>query len=83
MRGIEGSEGTLFSYVNLEARIPSDHPLRKMRQFVNASLCALEDDFRVLYSAEGRLRYRRSICCGRHCCSCFSPSARNGRWRRD
>ena len=54
MRGIEGSEGTLFSYVNLEARIPSDHPLRKMRQFVNASLCALEDDFRVLYSAEGR-----------------------------
>jgi hypothetical protein len=27
--------GSLFSYVDLEARIPARHPLRKIRQVVN------------------------------------------------
>jgi hypothetical protein len=31
MRGTDEASGTLFSYVDLEARVPTDHPLRKIR----------------------------------------------------
>ena len=32
MRGADEMSGSLFSYVDLEARISGQHPLRKMRQ---------------------------------------------------
>ena len=32
MRGTEEKSGSLFSYVDLEERIPARHPLRKIRQ---------------------------------------------------
>ena len=54
MRGIERTSGSLFSYVDLEARVPAKHPLRAMRDLVNASLAALDGAFRPLYSHEGR-----------------------------
>jgi len=41
----------LFSYVDLEARVRRDHPLRRIRQFVDAALGALSEDFSKLYSA--------------------------------
>ena len=44
----------LFSYVNLEDRVPVGHPLRKIREIVNAALAALDAAFAVLYAAEGR-----------------------------
>ncbi|XLM12025.1 hypothetical protein ACIPCF_19505 (plasmid) [Paracoccus marcusii] len=31
MRGTDEASGSLFSYVDLEARIPARHPLRKIR----------------------------------------------------
>lgn len=40
MRGTDEASGSLFSYVDLEARIPVWHPLRKIRQVVNDALAA-------------------------------------------
>ena len=48
----------MFSYADLEERIPSFHPLRKIRKIVNASLAALDAEFAKLYAAEGRPLYR-------------------------
>jgi transposase len=54
MRGSDETSGSLFSYVDLEDRIPARHPLRKIRQIVNAALASLDSGFDVLYSVEGR-----------------------------
>ena len=54
MRGTDEAAGSLFSYVDIEERIPARHPLRKIRQVVNDSLASLDADFDRLYSAEGR-----------------------------
>ena len=54
MRGQDGQTGSMFSYVDLEERIPASHPLRKIREFVNAALAALDAAFAKLYSADGR-----------------------------
>jgi transposase len=54
MRGDErGSEG-LFSYIRLEERIASDHPLRAIRVLVNEVLGQLSGRFDDLYSHTGR-----------------------------
>jgi len=54
MRGQDGQSGSMFSYVDLEERVPAHHPLRKIRDFVNAALSALDAEFAKLYSADGR-----------------------------
>ena len=54
MRGGDGRSGELFSYVDLEKRVRSDHPLRAIRAIVNAALVALEADFAALYAPVGR-----------------------------
>ena len=54
MRGIDETSGSLFSYVDLEARIPARHPLRKIRQVVNAALASLDAEFEALYYNFGR-----------------------------
>ena len=53
MRGADETSGSLFSDVDLEERIPSRHPLRKIRQVVNEALAGLEADFEVLYTDFG------------------------------
>ncbi|MFA5952833.1 MAG: IS5 family transposase [Hyphomicrobium sp.] len=54
MRGGDEQTGELFSYVDLEARVRRDHPLRAIRTIVNEALSALERDFAALYSPIGR-----------------------------
>ena len=54
MRGGDNRTGELFSYVDLEARVRRDHPLRAIRAMVNEALAALEREFAVLYSPIGR-----------------------------
>lgn len=49
MRGSDERTGSLFSYVDLEARVRRDHPLRVIREIVNAALVAMDCDFAVLY----------------------------------
>ena len=54
MRGPDEASGSLFSYVDLEARIPARHPLRKIRQVVNDALASLDAEFSALYIDFGR-----------------------------
>jgi transposase len=54
MRGSDERTGSLFSFVDLEERVPRRHPLRKIRQIVNDALVALDADFSRLYASEGR-----------------------------
>jgi transposase len=54
VRGGDGRTGALFSYVDLEARVRADHPLRAIRAIVNEALAALEREFAALYSPLGR-----------------------------
>jgi transposase len=54
MRGTDITSGSLFSYVDLEERIPAQHPLRKIRQVVNDALASLDAEFEVLYTDFGR-----------------------------
>src|SRR3954469_16058525 len=54
MRGADDRTGALFSYVDLEARIRRDHPLRAVRVLVNEALSALEREFAALYAPLGR-----------------------------
>lgn len=51
MRGSDERSGSLFSYVDLEARVRSDHPLRTIRAIANTALADLTADFAVLYPA--------------------------------
>src|ERR1700759_4954030 len=54
MRGADISTGSLFSYVDLESRIPDRHPLRLIRELVNEALSSLNGRFDELYSRDGR-----------------------------
>ena len=54
MRGSDKASGSLFSYVDLEARIPSNHPLRVIREIVNDTLASLDAEFSRLYEDTGR-----------------------------
>src|SRR5215470_6217784 len=54
MRGEDKRTGELFSYVDLEKRVRSDHPLRAIRGLVNEALVALEHEFAALYAPIGR-----------------------------
>ena len=54
MRGGDERSGSLFSYVDLEARVGKDHPLRSIRGIVNEALAALSGEFSALYSRVGR-----------------------------
>lgn len=54
MRGGDERSGELFSYVDLEARVRGDHPLRAIRSIVNEALAALEREFAALYAPVGR-----------------------------
>ena len=46
--------GSFFSYVNLEERVPGTHPLRKIKAVVEPALASMDADFNQLYSIEGR-----------------------------
>jgi len=48
MRGLDQRTGELFSFIDLEARVRADHPLRPIRALVNEALAALESEFALL-----------------------------------
>jgi transposase len=54
MRGSDARSGELFSYVDLEERVPAKHPLRVIRRIVNDVLALLDVEFAALYAAGGR-----------------------------
>lgn len=54
MRGSDERSGSLFSYVDLDARVRVDHPLRVIRDVANAALGDLSGEFGKLYTDFGR-----------------------------
>ena len=60
MRGEDRTSGALFSYVDVEARIAANHPLRAMRRLTNAALAELDASFSALYEDIGLPPSRRS-----------------------
>jgi transposase len=54
MRGAFTDQGQLFSYISPEARVRTDHPLRKIRKLVRDVLGELNRSLSRLYASEGR-----------------------------
>lgn len=54
MRGEDRRSEQLFSYVNLEARIPNKHPLRRILVLVDDALGSLSGEFSAIYALTGR-----------------------------
>ena len=54
MRGSDEQQEPMFSYVGLQERIPTDHPLRAIRAMVDAALRELDLHFAALYARRGR-----------------------------
>src|SRR3982075_2532407 len=54
MRGSDERTGELFSYVDLEKRVPAKHPLRLVRSVLNEVLASLDSDFSNAYADSGR-----------------------------
>lgn len=54
MRGTDGQQAGMFSYVSPERRIPTTHPLRPIRAMTDEVLRALSRRFARLYAKTGR-----------------------------
>jgi transposase len=54
MRGADGQQATMFSYLSPEERVPEDHPLRSIRQLADRMLKQLSSQFEKMYSEMGR-----------------------------
>ena len=54
MRGSDRRSGDRYSYVDVEARVLGDHPLRAIRALANEALGVLSADFADLYGSTGR-----------------------------
>src|SRR5262245_60747358 len=54
MRGSDAKSGSLFSYVDLEKRVPAKHPLRVIKVIVDDVLHSLDAEFEKLYEGVGR-----------------------------
>ena len=53
MRGLDERTGSLFSYLDLEGRVPAKHPLRVIG-IVNDVLTMLDGEFAEIYADSGR-----------------------------
>ncbi len=54
MRGTDERSGSLFSFVDLEQRVPAKHPLRVIKAIVDDVLGSLDAEFSKLYEGTGR-----------------------------
>ena len=62
MRGKPQAQPEFLTTINLNQRVPADHPLRGIKERVDKVLLKLSPLFDDLYAEEGRLRFRRSNC---------------------
>lgn len=54
MRGLDAQQSAMFSYLSPEQRVPSGHPLRRVREITDRLLGELSDLFDEMYSTMGR-----------------------------
>ncbi len=66
MRGVDARDGSLFSSVDLEARVPPTHPRRVIRRLADAVLAAMSAAVRCRlpesYVPRGSSRTTRAAC---------------------
>lgn len=51
---LEQLQSTMLAFVNLEERVPPDHPLRIIKRVAEDALDRMSDDFDRMYSRIGR-----------------------------
>src|SRR3970282_2312640 len=54
MRGFQDGQTGMWAFVSIEERIPSDHPLRRIKQMAEQELNKLSGVFNRMYSQVGR-----------------------------
>jgi transposase len=54
MRGSEEKQDGMFSYISAEKRVPAEHPLRRVREMVDAALEEMSAELERMYSRNGR-----------------------------
>lgn len=54
MRGERDPQAIMLAYIDLEARVPSDHPLRTIKTLADQALSELSPEFDRMYAAVGR-----------------------------
>ena len=54
MRGLDHQQSAMFSYLSPEQRVPSDHPLRAIRQITDTVLTQLSLALSKMYAKIGR-----------------------------
>ena len=54
MRREINPQQSMFSYVDIEERIPASHPIRKIRAVIDKAITAIEVDIDEQYSSNGR-----------------------------
>ena len=54
MRGPNREQDDIFSYRSPAERVPSDHPLRMVKDMANRALKELSPEFSKMYSPVGR-----------------------------
>ena len=54
MRGRRNPQSTMLAFVNLDERVPSDHPLRIIKRVADEVLDRMSGDFDTMYSKIGR-----------------------------
>jgi len=54
MRGTQSFQDAMFTYHSLEERVPSKHPMRKLRAVVDALLASMSSEFGAAYYKAGR-----------------------------
>jgi transposase len=54
MRGRQNTQGTMLAFLDPEARIPPDHPIRTVRRLADAALTDLSPLFDRMYAEVGR-----------------------------
>lgn len=54
MRGRQDPQVTMLAFIDLETRVPADHPLRRIKALAESSLAELSDEFDRMYADVGR-----------------------------
>jgi len=54
VRGEQEPQVSMLAFIDLESRIPQDHPLRTIRRFADAALSELSPTFDAMYAKDGR-----------------------------
>jgi len=54
VRGKREPQVTMLAFVDLEERVPNDHPLRTVRRLADRALEALSPEFDRMYAEGGR-----------------------------